>query len=482
VVLNVLSGTIVDPLNGSYALGSSGTLSEGGPHKKAFVEPPGATIMFRAIAEGASFNGIEVNVADSGTNKLITVSDRLSAVKYRSSYFDLALTAEFDRVEELYGDRAVRRNKDLAANPELTSDGTAVSPYRPWSAGSISTGSNPHDFLIETGTNAPTVIVARVQAAGTNRELNLQSFTAAGVQVTQALEEVRAATRLPRRASAGFLIRDDVGYAAYEKETLLFTTNGTQANYVGTNSYAPASPYIAEIALEVGTIRSYATAAERPTDSNVYDYRAQGFSGSFNFQYGTWAFVLAPPSAGTEVFALWKPTSTEVVRTEPLPVTEKAYQARPEDQENGQIDEVADDIPWARELVVGGEQVDPTMYNPLVPDVTHELAEDVMSVPAQTGAEYNVYGINSLSGHLRFAFGQRTIGEDYKHGQPAIGYQGTLKDLAAIVPTPGQTELETFLSLEPSSSRSASSRASWWPTRIDSSAPRTGTTWWAGSR
>jgi hypothetical protein len=304
LVLNVQHGTVVDPANGSYALGSSGTLSEGGPHKKAFVEPPGADIMFRAIAEGESFNGIEVNVADSGTNKLITVTDRLSAVKYRSSYFDLALTAEFDRVEELYGDRAVRRNKDLAANPELTSDGTAVSPYRPWSAGSISTGSHAHDFLMETGTNAPSIIVARVQSAGTNRELNLQSFTAAGVQVTQALEEVRAATRFPRRAGAGFLLRDDVGYAAYEKETLLFTTDGTQTNYAGTNTDAPAFPYIAEIALDAGTVRSYATAAERPADSNVYDYLAEGFSGSFNFQVGTWAFVASPPSAGTEVFAL----------------------------------------------------------------------------------------------------------------------------------------------------------------------------------
>jgi hypothetical protein len=107
-------------------------------------------------------------------------------------------------------------------------------------------------------------------------------------------------------------------------------------------------------------------------------------------------------------------------------------------QENGQIDD--DDI--GRWLSAGSRWT--RRFTTRVPDVTHELVEDVMSVPAQTGAEYNVYGINSLSGHLRLAFGSRTIGADYKHGQPAIGYQGTLKDLAAIVPTPGQTELETF--------------------------------------
>ena len=422
-VLAVQGGTVVAPSAGSYALAG------GGPHVNATVTPDGSGLLIKAIGEGEYFNGLEVHVVDSGTNQVFSISDRLSSIKYRTSYFDLALTAEFDRAEELYGSSAMKRNKDLAANPTLTTDGTAVSPYRPWTAGSISTGLVYQDFLVRTGTETPTIIEARVQSTGTDRQLNVDSLVAAGVQVTQALEEVRPATRIPRKAGIGFLIRDSVGYAAYTKETVLFTSNGTQTFFSGTASDNPDYPYIAEIAFQNGDSRAYATAGEHPTNDDLYNYMAPNFSGSFNFSTGSWGFNFASTS-GTQVIALWKPTSTEVVREEPT--AEKAYQARPEDQENGLTDEVVDEYPWRRDLVVGGELEDETTYNPIVADLASTVVDTIMSVPSQEGAEYSVYGIDSASGLLRLTSAVRNTLTTYQPGMPAIAYRGELRNLAAI--------------------------------------------------
>jgi hypothetical protein len=473
-VVRVLNGTVTYPSAGSYALGSSGSNSEGGPHKKAFVEA--GDILFRAIGEGQYFNGIEIHVVDSGTNKIFTITDRLSAIKYRSSYFDLALTAEFDRVEELYGRSAMRRNKDLAANPTLTSDGTAVSPYRPWWAGSISTGSMAQDFLVMTGTASPTVITARVQSTGTDRQLNVDELVSAGVQVVQALEEVRPATRQPRKAGIGFLNRDQVGYAAHIKETVLLTSGtGTpfvvSATYMGYGGFSvggeiavPLPPYYAVIALEVGSIvsgqpnggvfpvhqngsvaiRTYPEAVVDPQNPNGLIYAAPAFSGSYDFASGTYSFTFTPPSQflGTTVYALWHLTTTEVVRTEPTAGTNKGYQARPEDQDGTNVYEVADDFPWRRDIALGGEVVDLTIYNPITPDVSLSVVDPVMSVPGHDGADYDVFGINSSSGIVRLVTSPRSIGSDYRQGMPAVAYRGALKDLASVSDAPGHTELE----------------------------------------
>jgi hypothetical protein len=440
-VLHVQGGTVTYPAAGSYALGSSGSDSVGGPHKKAYVQPDDSDILFEAIGEGQYFNGIEIHVVDSGTNKIFSISDRLSALKYRSSYFDLALTAEFDRVEELFGSSSMKRNKDLAANPTLTSDGTAVSPYRPWTSGSISTGSVVADFLVMSGTVNPQVIHARTQSTGTDRQLNVDELVAAGVQVAQALEEVRAATRLPRRLGAGFLIRDSVGYAAYEKETLLFSTSGG-GSYSGSNTHHPLSPFYTDIAVQVGTNRIYAEAVVDPANSNGFLFASPGFTGTYDFTSGSYTFVFPSAIAGTEIYALWHPASTEVVRTEPATGTNKGYQGRPEDQENGNIDEVADDFPWRRDLTAGGELVDQTLYNPLVADLSKAVVDPIMAVPGHDGADYSVFGINSTSGILRLLTAVRPTDENYVHGLPGVAYRGTLKNLASVTDGSNITDLE----------------------------------------
>ncbi len=216
IVLATQHGTVVDPANGTYALGSSGTDSLGGPHKKAYVDPAGAGVRFQAIAEGEYFNGMVISVGtdSTGTNKILSITDRLSAIKYRSSYFDLAVTAYPDKIEEVFGSSAAQRNKDLANTPALTVDGTAVSPYRPWISGSMTSDFTVQDWVTMVG-NTLTVVIPRVEASAVNRQLNMTGVTAAATQVTQALEEVRAATRYPRKSLGGLLLQDSAGYAAY---------------------------------------------------------------------------------------------------------------------------------------------------------------------------------------------------------------------------------------------------------------------------
>lgn len=458
VVLSVANGTVQHPQDGQYLLGTSGTNSIGGPHKKAYVDPAGAGVRFQAIAEGASFNNLAVqvttlSVSDTGTLKVIDIFDRLSAIKYRSSYFDIALAADFDRVEEIYGTSSMRRNKDLAADPDVANFGTvAISPYRPWSSGSISTGTLTSDFLVRVGTVPGVVIAARVQSTGTDRQINMDSFLDAGNQVARNLDEVRAATRFPRKTLTGFLIKDNALYAAYDDEDVLFSS-GTALTYSGTTALAPLPDYIAAIDVVTGNSIVTAQAEIDPNDGTIFHYKAPGLTGSFDFSNGAYHFTLASAGTGTNVVARWTLTSTEVIREEPT-LQEKydgtvSYQARPEDDVT-ELDQMADEYPWRRDLVLGGEQVEVDTYLTSVEDVETEVVQTALSVPGHDGAEYNVYGIESpATGIVRFTSSPRDH-ENYEPGQIAIGFKGTFKDLSTLSATDiavinTKTDLDTLL-------------------------------------
>jgi PhoD-like phosphatase len=447
-------GTVVDPASGSYALGSSGSLSLGGPHKKAYVDPPGAGVRFRAIAEGASFNGLEIQVGDAGTNKTLTISDRLSAIKYRSSYFDLGITADMDKVEEIFGSSAAKPNKDLAANPTLTYDGTAVSPYRPWISGSISTGTATSDWVTQTGSNAPTVITARTEATSSDRQLNMDSLVAAGIQVAQAFEEVRPATRIPRRALSGFLIRDYVPYALYECTGTLFVSTGA-LTYSGTAANNPAAPYtVTKIELLSGTGTQSLGLEFDPSDSHVIHFSADVVSGSYRTDTNTFWFSFSSVGAGTLAVATWLPTSTEVLRDEPVFAAKGTNnvcpQSRAEDDANGLADEMADDYPWRRDLVLGGELVELDTYITSVVDVAVDVVADETAVSDETGTDLNVFAVPSpATGHARLLTEVRPVDSDYQAGKMPIGYAGTFKDLSTLTEAEQdllntETDLETM--------------------------------------
>ena len=440
----VSNGTVTHPASGSYAL------ANGGAYTAALVECPGSSVAFQALTYGDAFDGLLINVSTSGTLAVLSISDQLSARKYRSSYFDLGLTADMDRIETIFSSRAATVNKDLAANPELTSDGTAASPYRPWVAGSIAVAQTATDWLVDSGTNSSVVVARRAANPASpyrDRQLNMDAVVVAGVQVTQAFEEVRAATRLPRRSQAGFLIDNPVGYAPYTNSAVLFTTGTVSTVYTGSAATSPRPDYVAAISFSYGTVTSVLAAEADPAATDVYHYvsldPARPVTGTYDFSTGSYAFNTG--TFGATVFtAQWTLTTTEVVRPSPpgaVAVTgvegatgwQFNSQPRPEDEDDSTlVNEVADDYPWLREVTVGGMLVELDSYQS-GPAFAVQLYAEETAFPDQTGVDLNVFGITSPnSPHPRSVWQARSIAADYQPGQLPVGYQGTLKSLASL--------------------------------------------------
>lgn len=238
---SLTDGTIAThPATGSYALAG------GGAYTRAAVEPDQSSFRFTAVTEGDSYNGVYVHVepGTSGTNRILSVRDRLSSVKYRSSYFDLGLTMDMDEIEERFGSSAAKRNTDLAEGL-VTEDGPAVSPFRPWVAGSIAHGTLVQDYLVSLSGSGTQVFEARVQASTTDRQLNFDKFQTTGIQVAKAFEEVRPATRRTRRTGIGFLITDVVPYACYDSQDLIVQT--TTFPVSGSYADSPLPDYVASL-------------------------------------------------------------------------------------------------------------------------------------------------------------------------------------------------------------------------------------------
>lgn len=242
---SISSGTVDHPSSGSVFL------SGGDTNLKASVTLDSG-ITFEAITEGAAFNDLTLHFATSGSLCDLTIDDRLSSIRYRSSYYDLSLTSTMERLEEVFGTRAVSTNKDLKASP-ITSNGTAVSPYLPYVGGTYNHQDDVNDWITSVGSYGSPVSVYDARAEANplhDRQLNLAAVTEAGVQVIQATEEVRAATRLPRRSQVGVLVDDKAGFAAYGSHTLLFTAGtGTEVydGYVTVLPQAIATAYMENV-------------------------------------------------------------------------------------------------------------------------------------------------------------------------------------------------------------------------------------------
>ena len=517
-------GTVTHPANGSYALAG------GAPFTAAYVDCPGSSIRFKAIADGADFNGLYVSVQTTGTLAVVTVEDRLSAIKYRSSYFDLGLTSDMNTLEDIFGSRGATTNKDLEANPTLTSDGTAVSPYRPWVSGSIVVAQTVSDWVTSDGSNVATWVPRRTANPASpyfDRQLNMDAIVASGVQVTQAFEEVRAATRLPRQSLAGFLIDNNVCYAPYPNQAAPLFVTGAGTSYVGSYASSPLPTYVADIHvilppvfycswigtagatyivfasynfapyIAVGTYAPSATgpitfydpaiaffalynilimggpavpitsvgitaggqiqvsSEVNPLNQNEYVYgivnqpTSYMFGGSWNWSTGTYHFIV-DQFPNVAVHAVWTLTSTEVIRPEPSLVVKStgvegqestwafSCQGRPEDEDAGFAFEVADDYPWRREIVVGGELVELDSYYAGTELAIQEVEEATAFVD-QTASDIDVFGIksqNSTQPRVVWTYRSYAAGA-YKPGYTAIGYSGTLKNLSSL------TALET---------------------------------------
>lgn len=438
---SIANGTATHVAAGSY------TLASGAPNLNAYVEPTDSSFRFEALVEGAAMNGVVVTVGTfgyNGTDRTVTIYDRLSSVKYRSSYFDLGLTVDIDRAEEVFGTQPASRNPDIASG-HYTPDGvsgTAVSPYRAWRTGSISVTTLTQDFYTETVVSAGTVVVRpRVQSAGTNQEIIVDNLLAAGVQVTQSLEEVRPATRFPRRTSSGLLIDDATRFACYVSIGTLFTT-GASSVYSGSHVSTPLGGYSAALSVQVGSETFAASASANPSNGTIWDYRFDApngislvYNGTYNLGNGTY-FVRFPLGApvSAKAIATWTSTDTEVIRPEPTRADKLAdrfnCQVRPEDDTDGLLDEQADDYPWLREVVGGGEQVEIDTYVPEGCPV--DVVDYTTAFQNQSGVDVNVYGFESQNGLLRLRVQDRPYDGDYQPGIRAIGYSGSFRNLATL--------------------------------------------------
>lgn len=215
--INQTSAIVGHPDDGIYVF------TGGAPHNKASVSPSGSGFTFESLYEGESFNGVKVLVTTVGTLRQVSVVERLSAIKYRSSHYDLGLFRTFPGLLDDGDFETIQPNKDLQEYPTLVINGTAEVPYYPWTAGSV-------------------------QAEADNIQLDINRLGLLRTQAIPYFEELRAATRTPRRVVAGWSSEDDVIYAAYVAHQELFTaTTGTLATYSGTATEFPADPYLTEI-------------------------------------------------------------------------------------------------------------------------------------------------------------------------------------------------------------------------------------------
>lgn len=265
-VVGVTGGTVAHPADGTYALAG------GAPHQKASVAA-GSDLRFTALGEGESWNGINVQVSawDTGTLRRLDISDRLSSIKYRTSFYDLGITMDADKADAIFGTLTVKANKDIAVAPHayvsFSGTLTGTSPFRPFTGGTASfqsvTGINTSDFLTPFAGTVATY-VERHEAGLGDRQQNFDDLAKAGQGVSQALEEVRAATRTPRRSAYGYLQSDDVAYAPIQAEECfaIVSATGSQLHqFTGTFTNPPLPPYTAKVVFH-GTASTYELTAE----------------------------------------------------------------------------------------------------------------------------------------------------------------------------------------------------------------------------
>ena len=431
-VAAVTAGTVTHPASGSYAL------ANGEPYTRAYVEPAGSSLRFNAIVQGAACNGLSVHVRTTGTVAVLTVTDRLSSLKYRASYFDLGLTADMDKIEEIYGAPSVKPNTDLMAGTN-TLDGPAFSPYLPWVSGSIAGSLVVTDWLTSVDSTGSHLVIPRHEAAATDRQLNYTALVSAGVQVAQALEEVRPATRQPRYSAAGLLLSDGVPYARYGTLAALFTVTVPTTTYSGSDTAHPLGQFTAQVAIGYAGTLDVAEDASDPLHGTLWHYLSPtGLSGSYDFDAGSYYFntALTPGSVVYAVYAI-EPLDTEIIRPEPAFTVKFNGQTtvlpRPEDEQGEELDEVFDEFPWRRDIVGGGEVVEIAAYAPVANDAGVDPVSEDAVFSDQSGADTNVYAVqSSVTSQLRFLTQPRATDSTYAPGLVAVAYSGTFKNLATL--------------------------------------------------
>ena len=442
---SIQGGTLPMPTTGTYAL------ADGAPHFHASVAV-GTTGTFTSLGEGDCWNGLSVAVTNLGGSLCrLDILDQLSSVKYRSSFYDLGITMDADKADELFGTQTPRANADIAAagHAYVSYSGvlTGTSPYRPFTSGTAffnsTTGIDTSDFLTPFG-GTVAFYQERREATIADAQQNFTALAQAGQNVVQALEEVRAATRQPRRAAFGYLQDEQIAYAPIPQSatlTVVPPSSGTEA--LGTIIGAPLPPYTTGITVYSadGTFVSEDTTNDQWPARVFHTVQAGSLSvtgftipetGSYSVSVtntGASAATILVDFFGT-VGPTDYPDTHEVIRPEPL--QPKLYLDRPEDQmSDDQLFETLDEYPYRRDILGGGELIE-TDFS-VVPGTAYaeySILDQTMAVKDQTQVDYDVF----------VAFGDYPVpqfvvqpkGTPYTPGQRAIAFNAQFRDQASL--------------------------------------------------
>lgn len=353
-------GAVALPNPGVYVLSGGASLT-----KAKSAASATAGFYFEAIAPGASFNGLKVEVSVAGAGAIsLRVAHSLSAIKFRSSYFDL--TACFSLTQHLAKHAVLARaNPDLAATPNLHRDasgllfshgGIAFEHARPWA------GPTP-----------------RNQASASTEMVDLDFIQSSAKQLLAAVDEVRPMTRFARKIRYGLSFEHQVAYANYVSRTML--VNGATApgaigagDTIEAEIEAPSGLFVGTFELTAGGVSYPITAEVDETDQNKVNLIALAknaggvtilaVTGVVHYDSRRYSIALTTAPGPVVLTGIWTPVSTELVRanvpTQPdRPASQYVYgyQDRPEDE----LDltyalTLESHYPWRRGLLAGGEQ------------------------------------------------------------------------------------------------------------------------------
>lgn len=405
VKITVLGSIVQRPAAGRYVL------SGGASNRPASILLDKGTVVSNlratAIADGDAFNGLRVNVIEyGGTAVGLTISDRMSAVKYRSSYFDLKATILAS------GTESAQPSEDLERTPWLTSDGTATAPFRPWTGGSVTSSVT---FFPNVSVSQGNMARTRVQAEGTTPQYSQDQFGKAE-QTVENFESLRAATRRIRAKGVGPALHDDAKFAAYAGETTLFVAavgsvfgQGTYEGIVPPSA-APTPPYRLHLQAYIGS-------NPRPTfmDSVVagtISAAGDGFLGFYSLSDNYFRMLVSAGTFGANgtMKAFYLADAGTVIRSEPSYQSKAngtvGFLSRPEDQPDYSRKNTSlhDEDPWSRRPVFAGEELDQDLYLPKTDDPALTSAEPPYKVLALSGHQYELAVLDGSKQHVPYRF------------------------------------------------------------------------------
>lgn len=474
-------GQVSLPAAGTYFM-QGGTFGKPAETTELLTAAGGKSgLKFVAIADGQSFNSAQLVVQPAANGKIqVVIYHNLSSIKFRTSYFNLTATTNYDSYANLASTR-ITTSSDLAKNPAVykdvadgvgfTNGGTAIDPYRYWSGGSkpqpvINTWPD-YSYSIGSGASVP-----RTQASADTLVLDVSQLVQGGQRLLSNLDDVRPATRYLRQFGSGLSFETNVQYAPHVGESDLFTVSSTDfrpnldftgaAGTVGTDY--PANGFSGTFTVDIRvvlytrqntasswsmssdtTVTRDITAESHPTATTwTYlnyvheDPRIFKLSGWFDFTPLTANYSITVPNFGYEqdlekavvtatVRGHWIAVTTETLQIEPV-TDSRNYQTCPEDElELTYQLSLEDSYPWRRAMLAGGEEITENEVSDI--DVTQTLS--TVQVEDESGNLYSVTGVDFTTSDRGYAVLRQDTGS---FGQRAVGF----KPVGPVSPQPNE--------------------------------------------